>query len=168
MTKNSNKHSSRYAKHSSRLHTSKSRIFHSPPAATFARGLIIAVILLACVAVTVSVVSSFLLNDEAITKSQISTLAADYYENYFYPLLVNSEKFQQLEDQNAVMDKYHLRGVDVLTLSDLLLYDHQRNATYADYLSSQCDINSTLIRIYPDPPYDVKSYHVEYVYSCNF
>lgn len=146
--------------------TRENRSFHYI-AAKFSRILIIIVILLAFIAVIIAILSIFFFNDETLVKSKITDLTTDYYENYFYTHLENSEKFKELDDKSVALEKYNRSGID-LTLKELLLYDNRRNDKEASYLSSQCDINETRVKIYPEPPYDAKSYHVKYDYSCNF
>ena len=46
--------------------------------------------------------------------------------------------------------------------------NNQKNEEHLDFLSTYCDLDTTFITIHPDPPYDKKSYHTEYSYSCNF
>ena len=108
--------------------------------------------------VIIATLCTLFLKPEDLVKNQITSLANDYYENYFYQDSITTE----------TMDKYAARGLSPLTLSDLLTYDHQKNAKYTDYLSEYCDTSSTLIKLYPDPPYSRTSYHTEYTYACNF
>lgn len=166
MTKHKNKHSTRTSKHSSSLHTPKSRTNFYPT--TFAKKLILAIIFLVFLVVIGATISSFFLTTEAQVNSQISHLATDYYENYFYPSLINSDKFQSLPDQTSVLDNYHTHGLSSIPLDTLLLYDNQKNASYSDFLSEYCDTGATTVTIYPDPPYEKSSYHIEYHYSCDY
>lgn len=161
-----NRKISRRDKHSSNLHTKNrcaSTYFSGP-----AKKLILFVIIFAMFTVIVAVICAVFLNHEARVKSQISALAADYYENYFYESLINSSKSQSDSNINSVMEKYNPAGLSPLTLSDLLTYDNQKNNRYAGFLSEYCDIDNTFIKLYPDPPYERTSYHAEYTYSCNF
>ena len=107
-------------------------------------------------------------NSENIVKAKISGMATDYYENYFYEKLLDSDKFKQIKNQEEKMEKYHTEGLSPITLGDLLLYDNEKNKEHRKYLTEYCDENQTLIKYYMDPPYERDSYHVEITYSCNF
>lgn len=147
------------------IHTAKTH--HNDPGSLAKKTILIVIALVFIVVITTTVVS-FFLTSESRVKQQITDLASDYYENYFYTNLMNSPKYQSLSDQNAVMENYHHYGLSRKTLSDLLLYDNQKNYSYNDFLSKHCDINSTYVRIFPDPPYEKDSYHIEYHYACDF
>ena len=129
---------------------------------------ILLVILIASLVVAFGVIYAIFFNTEKVVKSKISALATDYYENYFYENLVNSDKFKQLKNLDTEMEKYHTNGLAPVTLSNLLLYDTQKNATYRNYLPAYCDENATQITFYMDPPYGRQDYHYDINYSCNF
>ena len=129
---------------------------------------ILLVILIASLVVAFGVIYAIFFNTEKVVKSKISALATDYYENYFYENLINSDKFKQLKDLDTEMEKYHTSGLAPVTLSNLLLYDNQKNATYRNYLTAYCDENATQIKFYMDPPYGRQNYHYDINYSCNF
>ena len=133
-----------------------------------AKKAILLVILGASLVVITGLICASVFNPEALVKSQISALATDYYENYFYNNLQSSENFQQIKDLNTAMEKYHVSGLSPITLNDLLLYDNQKNQRYRDLLTKYCDENSTTIKFYMDPPYDQKSYHTDITYACIF
>ena len=136
--------------------------------ASFAKKTILIVILIVSFVVIGGIICASFLNNEDLVKSKISSLANDYYENYFYNKLLASEKFQQIKDLDAAMEKYHTNGLSPITLNELFLYDNQKNASSRSYLTKYCDENSTFIKFYMDPPYERKSYHAEITYACNF
>ena len=129
---------------------------------------ILIVIAIASITVAFGIIYVIFFNSEKMVKSQISALATDYYENYFYQKLQNSEQFKQLQDPATALEKYHTDGLSPVTLNDLLLYDNQKNIKYSEYLTKYCDENATVVKFYMDPPYDRTSYHTEITYSCNF
>lgn len=153
-----------YHPSSSRLSKSRSSACQKNPA----KRIILIIIALASLTVIIATVLSFLLTKEFRIKSQITHLATDYYENYFYTNLTNSTEYQNNPNKLSVMEKYHTYGLARTTLNNLLLYDNERNASYSDYLSENCDLSSTYVRIFPDPPYEKNSYHIDYYYSCDF
>ena len=152
--------------YSSNLHTSKSRMpIYTYP---FVKKIVLSIILIATIIVVVAAVTPLFYNKQKSVESQISSLATDYYENYFYKNLSSSEDFTKIEDLDSAMEKYRTHGFAAVTLRQLLLYDNQKNANYTDFLTKYCDENSTSVRFYPEPPYDKTSYHAEYTYSCAF
>ncbi len=128
---------------------------------------IIIVIIVSVMAITIGfAIASFFLQPENLTKAKISNLATDYYENYLYENLINSEKFSGNID--ATMSEYKDRGLSTITLRQLLLHDQSKNASLANEIKNYCDEEKTTIKFYPDAPYSRGSYHVDYHYVCNF
>ena len=105
---------------------------------------------------------------ERQVKTKIEQMTADYFENYFYENMINSSRFQEIEDIDAEMEKFHVEGLQTMSLRDLLYYDNKKNYKDYEFLTRYCDMNNTVMRIYMDPPYERTSYHVDYMYSCNF
>ena len=133
---------------------------------SFTQKLIISVIILAVVVTLIGIIISFFLRSEHLTKSRIESLASDYYENYFYENLINSENFSG--DIEATMNKHIETGFTPITLRQLILHDQEKTASIADSLRSNCDIERTTIKYYPVPPYSRTDYRVDYNYICNF
>lgn len=153
-------------KYSSAIHNSnRYRANLSSPAI---KKTILLVIMIASLVVAFSIIYTIFFNTEKVIKSKISALATDYYENYFYENLINSDKFKQIKNLDTEMEKYHTDGLAPVSLSNLLLYDNQKNDEYRDYLTTYCDENATTIKFYMDPPYERTSYHYDINYSCNF
>ena len=136
--------------------------------ASLAKKTILLVILIISVAIITTLVSTLFFDNEKNVKAKISQLTNDYYENYFYEQLVNSDKLKQLDNFEETMEKYHNGGLSILSLRDLLLYDNKKNIQYEEYLTKFCDKQATKIRIFPDPPYGRTDYHADITYSCNF
>ncbi len=132
------------------------------------RNIILVIIFLASITVVIAAILSFFLTKESLVKSRITELTTDYYENYFYPNLTHSDKYQSNPDKESIMENYHTHGLARTTLNDLLLYDNQKNFQYSDFLSKYCDINKTYVQIFPEPPYEQNSYQIKYHYSCQF
>lgn len=135
---------------------------------TTIKKIILAVIFISMLVVIIAVVCSFVLDPQKRVPEDISKLSAEYYEDYFYENLTHSARFQDDKIFNSVMEKYHTYGLAPIRLSDLLLYDNQKNANYREYLTKYCDENATTIKFYPESPYGKKDYRVDITYACNF
>ena len=118
--------------------------------------------------IVIAVICAFTLNPQQRVQTDIPKLSSEYYEDYFYKNLTNSPRFQDAKAFNEVMDKYHTYGLPPIKLSDLLLYDNQKNAKHRDFLTKYCDENLTTIKFYPDSPYGKQDYRVDINYACNF
>ncbi len=130
------------------------------------KGTIIVVIILAMLTVILAILISFFYTPENIIKSKIETIAADYYENYFYQDIVSYKTTQaQLE---KTMKKYEESGFSRVTLQQLLLYDSQKHADATEILKKYCDESATYVQFFPIAPYGQKNYRVDYYYSCDF
>ena len=149
-------------KHSSKIHQSKNR-FLSSNAKSPAQKTILAVIILAVITVFVALICSLVFNPEHTTKSTISQLAAEYYEDYFYPNIFSGNK-----DMSEVLNRYTNTGLAKISLRQLLLYNDQQNIGYQNLLTKYCDENNTFVQFFPTEPYGKTNYRAEYTYSCNF
>lgn len=156
------------------MHLSRARIAASHPAksrrfslSTYraARHTILTVIILAMMTVILAVLLTSFNNPESIIKHKISTLAADYYENYFYPQIVARNTAETLP---GALQYYETPGFAPLYLRQLILYDTDKNGNQNTTLSTYCDENSTFVRIYPTPPFGKTDYRMDYQYSCEF
>ena len=139
------------------LYISKPR--NTPVRSNITQKLIIAVIIVVSIIVLISVSLVFLLDPEHRVKSDITTLATDYYENFLY---------QDFANTNIDMSKYESYGFARITLRQLLLHDHEKHTDQAAFLSNYCDENTTAVKFFPEPPYTKTSYRIEYHYSCSF
>ena len=160
---------------STRVHTARTRIKSSRRARSqnfsrtthrTARHTILSIIVLTGMIVVLTALFATFSTTENFIKSNISAIATDYYENYFYDnILANNNGEKPISE---ILEFYTKPGFSTVTLRQLLLYDDERNADSAAFLTSHCDENSTTIHIFPDPPYDKTNYHIDYHYSCNF
>ncbi|MBQ2660980.1 hypothetical protein IJF93_02830 [Candidatus Saccharibacteria bacterium] len=154
--------------HSSSLHSSKTRLssgFESTSSKSPAQKIIFTVILLNFIIVGIALILTPYLKSEYIVKSQISSLATDYYENYLYSNFTDSGKFANLD---AAMNKYATHGFARITLRQLLLHNQLQNTSTASYLLEHCDDSATFVQFFPESPYSQSDYRTEYTYSCNF
>ena len=135
---------------------------------SLAKRTIITIILIITIAISATLISGLFIDNEKNVKDKISHLVSDYYENYFYEQLINSEQYNNRDNFEKIMEKYHVGALNTLSLRDLLLYDNKKNIEYESYLTNYCDKDTTTIRIFPDPPYERNTYHAEITYSCNF
>lgn len=169
---------SRKAKPSTSMHVSraKARTSHrakstswSRKSSNFSRNAILSVIILAMLVVILCVLMQVFVDKESTVKHKIEEISADYYENYYYDS-INKDTSTDSEENlpSNILEKYHERGLVIVPLRQLLLFDNRRHLDSAALLTEYCDENTTYIRIYPDPPYGKKDYHVEYNYSCTF
>ncbi len=154
--------SSRRAKYSRNLHASRLRLAFYP--SSFAKKFMLVVVVISIVVVLIATICSFFLSQENEIKRQITIAAANYYENYFYQSIFDSESVQDDSEAYASLEKHHEKGFSAVSLQTILSY----NSAYSDFLSQNCETTSTTVKFFPDPPYDNKSYHAEYTYSCNF
>lgn len=127
--------------------------------------IILAIIVAAALAAIIAIVCLFLLRPEHQAKLQISALASDYYENFFYETMFESDNFSG--DPAKALQKYESSGLESVTLRQLLLID-QSNTDTSDYLLKYCDENATSVKFFPESPYSRTAYHTDYTYSCNF
>ncbi|MBQ3296266.1 hypothetical protein IJG95_00955 [Candidatus Saccharibacteria bacterium] len=145
--------------------------------ARVAKHTILTVIILAMLTVLAYTIFTIIATPEFLVKRKIESLTSDYYENYFYPKILenNSLKKDDVLDPasaeshlSSIMEKYLDTGFSRITLNQLFLYDNRKNYAAASSISKYCDLNKTTIKIFPESPYTVKSYRVDYKYSCNF
>lgn len=154
--------SSHRAKYSRNLHTSKLRLAFYP--SSFAKKFMLIIVLILMFIVLIATICSFMFSKENQIKHQITEAASSYYENYFYESIFSAESVKTADEAYASLEKHHEKGFPTVRL-DIIL---SRNPSYADFLNQNCDTGSTTVKFFPDPPYDSKSYHIEYTYSCNF
>ena len=133
---------------------------------TVVRRVILTVIGVAIAVVVVGVIYSLIWSPEKATKAKLDEMAREYYEGFTYENLINGAMSQ--EEIEGVMDKYKVRGFAPVYLRQLLLYNNQENMKEAGFVKNYCDENLTYVKIYPEAPYDKKSYRVEYNYVCEW
>ena len=130
------------------------------------RRVIMLVISIAIIAVVAGAVFGLVWSPEKATKAKLDEMAREYYEGFVYENLINGAMSQ--DEIEGVMDKYKVRGFAPVYLRQLLLYNNQENMKEAGFVKNYCDENLTYVKIYPEAPYDKKSYRVEYNYVCEW
>lgn len=130
--------------------------------------IIILIIILNFILITIALVVSFIFTPENLTKSKLDNLAKDYYENYLYQNIINSDSFKEKNDLKITFEKYETIGLSSVTLRELFLYKDHPDQETIDYIKEYCDDNKTNVTFYPKPPYEKNSYEMEFFYSCNF
>lgn len=157
---------------SSSFHTSRTRIKSSHIAHTkkldrkifkSSKRAVLTVIALAMLTVILTVLLSILSSPEHVVKTKISEITTDYYENYFYPHLTESDT-----PLDETMSHYTEVGFSRVSLRQLLLFDSERYAGAASTITAYCDENETFIQIYPEPPFSSSDYRIDYHYACIF
>ena len=121
----------------------------------------------AMVAVIVFAVYKAINTPEKRVKDRIAQYASDYYEEYYYPKIKKNVDENVFED---VMRQYAERGIEDgrVTLRQLMLYNGGKFSNELETISDYCNLDSTIVEIYPEKPYEKENYHVKYKYSCNF
>ena len=134
--------------------------------AVWARRVVVGVIVATIVVVIVGLIASFFCNNERITQKKIDEMAREYYEGFIYPNLINGSMSQS--EIAEAMKRYEKWGFAPVALRQLLLYDGKKNMQEGGFVKNYCDENNTKAKIYPEAPYDKKSYRIEYEYKCEY
>ena len=116
--------------------------------------------------VVLALITSFFNKPENIIKSKIVAIAEDYYENYFYEKIL--ENTPSDKSMSEVMHRYEKKGFTAVSLRQLMLFDGKRHAEAEAVLYNYCDPDDTEVHFYPEEPFGVKDYRVEYKYACIF
>ena len=134
---------------------------------TVAKWSVIAVICLAIVTVVAYGIFAMVYDEEKIVKTDLDTIASNYYEEYLYSSLMDEHPSQaQIEH---LMARYINRGFGRVHLRQLLLRANKNQINFdRGLILKHCDENNTIVRFYPEPPYNKKSYRIEYQYDCDF
>ena len=168
---------------SANVHVSRMLISHSSKAAAIssshrsfhlAKSTILTVIGLLMLVMILATFFWIIATPEFLVKKQIDDISADYYKNYFYPAILDSNQIKKAEisahseDINRIFGTYKDTGFSRLTMRQLLLYDNQKHIGAMSELAKYCDLDKTLLKFYPDAPYGEADYHINYTYSCKF
>lgn len=160
---------------SQEVHNSRTQIASSSPANSssrsfksyyFARRIILGVIGLAVITMILFTLFNLIATSEYLVKRRIKSIASDYYENYYYNLVLSFN--ENHGDIDQVFAHYQNSGFAKVTLRQLLLYDNQKHIGAMSELSKYCNLDSTIIKVYPEPPFSKTNYHINYGYSCKF
>lgn len=166
--------------HSKKVHTANTRTkrsyISSQHTATAARNTILVVIVLAMLTVILFTIYNLIATPEFLVKREIDSITRDYYENYFYPQILENNSLSPEESNLTVIEpvmsealkRYAEHGFARLSLRQLTLFDDRRHGASQRYLSEYCNLDQTLIKIYPEPPFGSKNYRIDYTYSCEF
>ena len=156
--------------------TRTTRTAYNTPSARTAKNTILTVIILTMLTVIGFTIFNFIATPEFLVKREIKSITSDYYENYFYNKILENNSLDPNESDSSVIEpvlsealkKYVDTGFARLTLRQLLLYDDAKHSGSSKYLSKYCDLDTSLLKIYPESPFGRKNYHVDYSYSCKF
>lgn len=106
--------------------------------------------------------------DDKVLERELTKIARDYYENYYY-----DKKMQQFKvgeggaDAAAVLSEYTEVGIPEVLLRQLLLFDNSRWKDARELFETMgCDTNKTGVRFFPTEPYGVKDYTMTINYAC--
>lgn len=133
---------------------------------TYARRTILTVILLAMITVVFGLFAAILNTPERVITRSIENLVQDYYENYFYDTV--GLHSGPTANRTEILAGYEKTGFASVTLRQLLYFDDERHLDQRSSLEAYCDLSTTSVRIYPEPPYGRTDYRVDYRYDCNF
>ena len=131
----------------------------------FARKFLI--VLIPCIAIilAIAIACTFIFNPERQAKSELEALARNYYENIIYQNMLNSDNFSG--DPAKTLEEYTDKGLSLVKLRQLILLNEDSNINTSHVLE-YCDKEQTLVKYYPEPPFEKTSYRIEFDYSCNF
>lgn len=144
---------------------------------SLAKKIILGTIVLAMLTMVIFVFYNLIATPEFLLRRQVESMTKDYYENFFYPQIIENNQFSESELKDAsiseaklspIFDKYQTTGFPRLTLRQLTLYDDAKYRGFTSALSKYCDLDKTQIRIFPESPFKKDNYRVEYSYVCNY
>lgn len=95
---------------------------------------------------------------------QFEKIGLDFYENFYYP-----QTGTTTDENEKFLAKYSSTGIKV-NLNNLISMNYKFEE-YGDILAElveKCDKANTKVIVYPQAPYEQKSYRSEIVTDCNF
>ncbi len=133
------------------------------------------IIIASILVVVLVVLTVFILNPFAKSASQeedmkkkLETMGAEFYEDFYY------KQIDSLGEEKAdFLKKYETLGIKV-DLGNLSRYKGQNDSEeiLKEFVNKEtnkaCDKNKTQVIIYPQSPYDKKSYKLEVKLECGF
>ena len=134
--------------------------------APIARKISIVVVIVSTLAVVGNLAASAYFAPEKIVEREMTKMAKDYYENYFYE---NYTKNYLSSGNTEKLERLEKNGFPYVYLRQLLHYDDNKYADSAPnfrYEGYTCDTNKTRVTLYPVAPYGRTDYRTEYHYSC--
>ena len=140
-----------------------------PYSSPFVKKIILGIIFASILFVLIDLFLLTVFTEERITKYYIAELASDYYEDYFYEGVINSDSFKESgSNLESAMKDYGKYGLPTIALKDLITHENQNTAPHANYILERCDDTATTVKFLPYSPYSKTDYNVEYTYACNF
>ena len=101
--------------------------------------------------------------DEQKLERKLTKMAKSFYEDYYYDLLVEEKGSN---DQAIVyLSKFADKGLKISFDSLKLYYDENGNMNYSDF--KDCNVNKTIVTIYPKAPYTNKDYTTKVKLACD-
>lgn len=131
-----------------------------------ARRVSIGLVIVSVLAVAGYLFASHYFAPEKIAQRELTRIAEDYYENFFYDNFVAD---LPESEQAAAFEKYVENGFPRVTLSDLLLYDDEKHASseqYFNYQNYTCDVEKTYVQFFPQSPFGKTDYEIARVFHC--
>ena len=135
---------------------------------------ILSIIVIVMLTVTGFTIFCLIATPEHLVKTEIASIATDYYENYFYnSILENNSLTPDNPDFNKpimenILKDYTDRGFASISLRELLLYDNRKYTSATEYFEKYCNLDRSNIKIYPEAPFNRQNYRIDYDYSCKF
>ena len=129
--------------------------------------LILGIICISVITVTIFTIFTLSHRPKSIDiESEISTLASNYYETYYFPKLESSILNHSNSTLPEVLSNYTSTGFSKVPLRQILAHTSP-SPNILNYISQHCDTDTTLIHYFPEPPFTSTSYYTKYSYSCN-
>lgn len=132
-----------------------------------AKNLVISIICATTIAAITSIIVIFLNHRPIDIQSEIASISAEYYEQYFFPDLEQSIHIHSNSPIADTLSQYTATGLSRVPLRQIIAHTHH-DETIVHYITTHCDENTTFVHFFPEPPFTSSSYHITYDYSCNF
>jgi len=103
---------------------------------------------------------------ESVTE-YIEKLGKKFYEDYYYLQLSELKENNMIEDSSNFLENFVINGIPV-TLNQVIELHFKTEKELNKFLKKyQCDFETTGFTIYPEAPYEKKSYRLEPHVSCS-
>ncbi len=97
-------------------------------------------------------------------ENELKEIGKDFYENFYYDIVVNNNGVEQISKFNSV-------GIKV-NLDNLQRYKNENADKIKDFVNpktkEECNKEETKVIIYPQDPYGKENYTMEVQLSCGF
>lgn len=94
-------------------------------------------------------------------------LGRDFYENYYYSQLDSLKGNLMIEDTTSFLKNFEQEGISVPLTRVIELHFRTEKAINKQIGKYKCDFSQTKFIIYPQSPYEKKSYKLEPHIMCN-